>query len=149
MSDVEQNTPNKTGASGATWSDAEKIAYLIVLCENEGKVESKIAHAPIPAGRSIISCKKLLWRLKEKHKTDIQKIKAGQPIATAVEGEATTSPEKLKTPRKRKAKVQNEGEASGDTDGSPMKKTGTGKKKCDTFEEDEVKEQVKEENFEE
>ena len=43
MSDTELKTPNKTGASGAAWSDAEKIAYLIVLCENEGKVEAKIA----------------------------------------------------------------------------------------------------------
>jgi hypothetical protein len=62
MSDTEQRTPNKTGASGAAWSDAEKvsiststnvttstsslplqIAYLIVLCENGGKVDAKIA----------------------------------------------------------------------------------------------------------
>jgi hypothetical protein len=65
MSDTEQKTPNKTGASGAAWSDNEKvsrsrcsytaismaqhqaqyiqIAYLIVLCENEGKIDAKIS----------------------------------------------------------------------------------------------------------
>jgi hypothetical protein len=67
MSDTEQKTPNKTGASGAAWSDNEKvcysptlnsffqllttstqIAYLIVLCENEGKVEAKIGVSTRP-----------------------------------------------------------------------------------------------------
>lgn len=48
MSDVEQKTPNKTGASGAAWTESEKIAYLIVLCENEGKVEAKIAVSRTP-----------------------------------------------------------------------------------------------------
>jgi hypothetical protein len=58
MCDTEQKTPNKTGASGAAWTDAEKVrtlahvnfqqliisqmAYLIVLSENGGNVESKI-----------------------------------------------------------------------------------------------------------
>jgi hypothetical protein len=27
MSDTEQKTPNQTGASGAAWSDAEKVSY--------------------------------------------------------------------------------------------------------------------------
>jgi hypothetical protein len=59
MSDIEQKTPNKTGASGAAWTDAEKVstlpqintqqltisqmAYLIVLSDNGGNVESKVA----------------------------------------------------------------------------------------------------------
>jgi hypothetical protein len=58
MSDTEQKTPNKTGASGAAWSDAEKvstldqvltqlltatqIAYLIILSEEGGNVDAKI-----------------------------------------------------------------------------------------------------------
>ncbi|KAH3990715.1 hypothetical protein HBH98_148150 [Parastagonospora nodorum] len=129
MSDTEQKTPNKTGASGAAWSDAEKIAYLIVLCENEGKAEAKIANAPIPVGRSIVSCKKLLWRLKEKHKDDIEKIKAGQALTTAPDASASggaAASEKPKTPRKRKSKVDTEG---GDADESPKKKATPRKKK--------------------
>ncbi|KAF2031896.1 hypothetical protein EK21DRAFT_37690, partial [Setomelanomma holmii] len=123
MSDNEQRTPNKTGASGAAWGDAEKIAYLIVLCENEGKIESKIAGAPIPAGRSIVSCKKLLWRLKVKHKDDIEKIKAGQALtATPASSDGDAKP---KTPRKRKSKVEDGNE---DDEGSPKKKAGGRKK---------------------
>ncbi|KAF1848332.1 uncharacterized protein K460DRAFT_364301 [Cucurbitaria berberidis CBS 394.84] len=138
MSDVEQKTPNKTGASGATWSDAEKIAYLIVLCENEGKVDGKIAAAPIPVGRSIVSCKKLLWRLKEKHKDDIEKIKNHQPVnvAASASGEATATPEKSKTPRKRKTKAEGDSADNGDADGSPKKKAGGRKKKADVVKEE-------------
>ncbi|KAH8727775.1 hypothetical protein GQ44DRAFT_647978, partial [Phaeosphaeriaceae sp. PMI808] len=64
-----------TSASGAPWSLGEKIAYLIILCENGGRIDSKIANAPIPAGRSPTSCKKLLQRLKETYKDDVNKIK--------------------------------------------------------------------------
>ncbi|KAL6707832.1 hypothetical protein ACN47E_003732 [Coniothyrium glycines] len=132
MSDIEPKTPNKTGASGAAWSEAEKIAYLIVLCENEGKVDSKIAHAPIPVGRSIVSCKKLLVRLKEKHKEDIEKIKSGQPVAPTIEGDGTTKSEKAKaTPRKRKTKAEAGEEAEGDKTGSPKKKATPRKKQVD------------------
>ncbi|KAI4667263.1 uncharacterized protein J4E92_003928 [Alternaria infectoria] len=147
MSDAETKTPNKTGASGAAWSEGEKIAYLIVLCENEGKIDAKIGNAPIPAGRSIISCKKLLVRLKEKHKDDIVKIKNGQAFAPAAAagGDAAATPEKPKpkaTPKKRKSKVDVEaGEDGGEADGSPKKKAtprGRPKKKV------EAKEEVKE-----
>ncbi|KAF1832402.1 hypothetical protein BDW02DRAFT_590434 [Decorospora gaudefroyi] len=144
MSDTEQKTPNKTGASGAAWSEAEKIAYLIVLCENEGKVEAKISGAPIPAGRSIVSCKKLLWRLKEKHKDDIEKIKNGQPLGAAPaagDGEAAATPTKVKTPRKRKTKAEMaaEGDANADAEGSPKKKPTPRKKKADVVKEEKVK----------
>ncbi|KAI4670777.1 uncharacterized protein J4E88_009870 [Alternaria novae-zelandiae] len=147
MSDTDPKTPNKTGASGAAWSEGEKIAYLIVLCENEGKIDAKIGNAPIPAGRSIISCKKLLVRLKEKHKDDIVKIKNGQAFAPAAAagGDAAATPEKPKpkaTPKKRKSKVDVEaGEDGGEADGSPKKKAtprGRPKKKV------EAKEEVKE-----
>ncbi|KAI4952838.1 hypothetical protein J4E86_006374 [Alternaria arbusti] len=160
MSDTDPKAPNKTGASGAAWSEGEKIAYLIVLCENEGKIDAKIGNAPIPAGRSIISCKKLLVRLKEKHKDDITKIKNGQafgPPPTAAGGDAAATPEKLKakpkaTPKKRKSKADLDAGAGhggedgkvgdgGEADGSPKKKaTPRGRKK-----KVEVKEEVKEE----
>ncbi|KAI4611659.1 hypothetical protein J4E83_007909 [Alternaria metachromatica] len=156
MSDTDPKTPNKTGASGAAWSEGEKIAYLIVLCENEGKIDAKIGNAPIPAGRSVISCKKLLVRLKEKHKDDIVKIKNGQAFAPAASTATDVSPEKPKakpkaTPKKRKSKLDldagagNGGEdGKGDegvTEGSPKKKAaprGRPKKKV------EAKEEVKE-----
>ncbi|KAI4914622.1 hypothetical protein J4E90_004653 [Alternaria incomplexa] len=149
MSDTDPKTPNKTGASGAAWSEGEKIAYLIVLCENEGKIDAKIGNAPIPAGRSIISCKKLLVRLKEKHKDDIAKIKNGQafgPLPTTTDA----TPEKPKakaTPKKRKSKVDLDANADvnggdgGEAEGSPKKKAAPrGRKK-----KVEVKEEVKEE----
>ncbi|EOA85141.1 hypothetical protein ACJQWK_07210 [Exserohilum turcicum] len=124
-------TPNKTGASGALWTEGEKIAYLVVLCENEGKMDSKIANAPIPAGRSIVSCRKLLMRLKEKHKDDIEKIKNGQSTTAA---KAPASPEKARTPRKRNSKAVN-GDADADADGgdgSPRKKRATPRKRKST-----------------
>jgi len=111
-------------------------------------------NAPIPAGRSIISCKKLLVRLKEKHKDDIVKIKNGQafgaPPTTAAGGDVAATPEKPKvkaTPKKRKSKLDLEASADGNggdgggADGSPKKKaTPRGRKK-----KVEVKEEVKEE----
>ncbi|KAH6864709.1 hypothetical protein BKA58DRAFT_442784 [Alternaria rosae] len=155
MSDNEIKTPNKTGASGAAWSEGEKIAYLIILCENEGKIDAKINNAPIPAGRSTTSCKKLLVRLKERHKDDIARIKNGQAFAPAATTAATdASPEKPKakaTHRKRKSKADVEaGAGNGSEDGkgeegvmegSPNKKaTPRGRKK-----KVEVKAEVKEE----
>ncbi|KAI4634022.1 uncharacterized protein J4E87_001191 [Alternaria ethzedia] len=156
MSDTDPKTPNKTGASGAAWSEGEKIAYLIILCENEGKIDAKIGNAPIPAGRSIISCKKLLVRLKEKHKDDIVKIKNGQAFAPAAATTTDGTPEKPKakpkaTPKKRKSKLDldagagnggEDGKCEEDvTEGSPKKKaTPRGRKK-----KVEVKEEVKEE----
>ena len=104
-------------------------------------------NAPIPAGRSIISCKKLLVRLKEKHKDDIIKIKNGQAFAPAASTATDVSPEKPKakpkaTPKKRKSKVDlDAGEDGAEADGSPKKKaTPRGRKK-----KVEVKEEVKKE----
>ncbi|KAI4644252.1 hypothetical protein J4E93_006152 [Alternaria ventricosa] len=133
MSDTDPKTPNKTGASGAAWSEGEK-------------------NAPIPVGRSVISCKKLLVRLKEKHKDDIVKIKNGQAFAPAASTATDVSPEKPKakaTPKKRKSKLDLEanddgnGGDGGEADGSPKKKaTPRGRKK-----KVEVKEEVKEEEM--
>ncbi|KAI4688352.1 hypothetical protein J4E81_007948 [Alternaria sp. BMP 2799] len=153
MSDTDPKTPNKTGASGAAWSEGEKIAYLIVLCENEGKIDAKIGNAPIPAGRSIISCKKLLVRLKEKHKDDITKIKNGQAFAPAAATTTDATPEKPKakaTPKKRKSKVDlDAGEDGGEADGSPKKKAtprGRPKKKVEAKEEVKGKEALVDED---
>lgn len=101
-------------------------------------------NAPIPAGRSVISCKRLLCRLKEKHKEDIEKIKNGETInaAPGTANETTATPEKSKSPRKRKTKAVGDGEAGGDAKGSPKKKTGGRKKKADDVKEESVEDEV-------
>ncbi|OAL45057.1 hypothetical protein IQ07DRAFT_635901 [Pyrenochaeta sp. DS3sAY3a] len=130
---TEQKTPSK--ASGAAWSEAEKFAYLLILGDLDGKMETKVTKAPLPAGRSIISCQRFLGRLRDKYGDDIEKIKHGQPIvATDTDtngsnGTVNASPEKAKTPRKRKVKVRTfESSGEADAEGSPPKK-GTGLKK--------------------
>jgi hypothetical protein len=116
-------------------------------------------NAPIPAGRSIVSCKKLLVRLKEKHKDDIAKIKNGESFASTstigagagagAGGDLLETPKS--TPRKRKSKdsadvgVGGGGAADGEegVEGSPKKKgkaASRPRKKKDV-----VKEEVKEE----
>jgi hypothetical protein len=181
MSDTEQKTPNKTGASGAAWSDAEKVNALVLhfnptahyytdclphhpqrrrrQCRRQDQGSSlsppsfsictsnNLQDAPVPFGRSLVSCKKLLYRLKEKHKDDIEKIRASQPLtATAAPAADGDKPEKPKTPRKRKSKVDVEGEA----EESPKKKATPRKKKgaAVPVKEEESKEEVKEENGE-
>lgn len=69
--------------------------------------------------------------MKEKHKSDIEKIKAGQPIGAALgegDDEAVAKLEKPKTPHKRKTKAEKEAEGGGDSEGSPKKKPGRPKK---------------------
>lgn len=67
-------------------------------------------------------------RLKEKHKSDIEKIKNGLPFGTAAADDgATATPEKPKaSPRKRKSKIVEGADAMGKegavTEGSPKKK---------------------------
>lgn len=105
----------------------------------------------MPHGRSLISCKKLLIRLKEKHKDDIQKIRNGQPLVTAADGEATATPEKPKTPRKRKSKAAG-GEADANDDaaaeGSPKKKAATPTKRKGAAAKESVKEEMVEDDDE-
>ena len=103
--------------------------------------------APIPAGRSVVSCQKLLVRLKEKHKEDIEKIKAGQPVASSGDGEAATPGQRQKTPRKRKPKSDTVGEAEGE--GSPKKKPTGRRKKTGgvAASQPETKEDVKDEGL--
>lgn len=75
-------------------------------------------------------------RLKEKHKEDIEKIKAGQPFAAPADGNVTSTPDKPKaTPRKRKVKTDSEGTV--DADGSAKKKATPRKKKADNVKEEE------------
>jgi hypothetical protein len=108
--------------------------------------------APVPFGRSLVSCKKLLYRLNQKHKDDIEKIKAGQPLtATAAPAAGGDKPDKPKTPRKRKSKVEVEGEAeeSPKKKATPRKKKGEAEKTNEEIDDvEEFKEEIKEENGE-
>ncbi|EDU44694.1 hypothetical protein PtrSN002B_003712 [Pyrenophora tritici-repentis] len=142
MSDVDQKTAGTPFASGAAWSESEKIAYLLVLCENEGKIDAKISKAPMPAGRTVVSCKMLLVRLKKKYGKDIEKIKSGQTLGGGAgdDGDAVAGAgNKSAGNRKRKSKVA-KGETDMDSDdaaeGSPKKKPTPRKKKVDAAEEE-------------
>ena len=75
--------------------------------------------APIPSGRSVISCKKMIDRLKGTYKTEMAQIKTGEPVS----GGGDDAGGKPATSRKRKAKNEKvEGEEQ-----SPKK--GRGRKK--------------------
>lgn len=169
MSDTEQKTPNKTSASGASSFEGKKIAYLLIPCEDGGRVDTKIAvsyyyhisnmfliylqNVPIPAGRSVVSCKKLLWRLNQKHKDEIEKIKAGAAFGSGEADASEKKTPKTATSRKRKDKADAEGgDAEAGAEGTPTKKkAGCRKKQGDAEVKDEemsVKEEVKEENVE-
>ncbi|KAI0627334.1 hypothetical protein TUN199_00737 [Pyrenophora tritici-repentis] len=109
MSDVDQKTAGTPFASGAAWSESEKIAYLLVLCENEGKIDAKISKAPMPAGRTVVSCKMLLSAGNRKRKSKVAKGETDMDSDDAAEG----SPKKKPTPRKKKVDAAEE-EAFGD-----------------------------------
>ncbi|KAH6643834.1 hypothetical protein C7974DRAFT_382311 [Boeremia exigua] len=127
MSDVE---PKTTGQGASAWTDTERMAYLIVIAEHalEAPIESKVSQAPVPGGRTVNACRKIVKKLKEKLKDDIDNIKAGLPVtAPPAEGEAAAK----STPRKRKA------ELGGDGDASPKKKATPRKKKSEATVKDE------------
>jgi hypothetical protein len=91
----------------------------------------------------------MLQRLKEKHRDDIEKIKAGQVLTAAPAsdaGETVATPDKKpKTPRKRKSKVDMEAKP----EESPKKKAAGRKKKGDASPvHDAAAGNVKEENVE-
>ncbi len=101
--------------------------------------------APVPAGRSVVSCRKLLVRLKAKHKDDIEKIKAGQSLGTTTEaagGDGESTPG-----RKRKDKADSASNDNEDSEASPKKKrAGRPKKPSNTVKEEEIEEEDQEED---
>ncbi|KAJ8118189.1 hypothetical protein OPT61_g797 [Boeremia exigua] len=129
MSDTEPKTAGQGAATGAAWSDAERMAYLIVVAEHalDAPIESKVS-APVPGGRNVNACRKILKKLKDKLKDDIDSIKAGRPVSTPpAEGEVAAKG----TPRKRRT------EADADGDASPKKKATPRKKKSEAIVKDE------------
>lgn len=83
---------------------------------------------PVPYGRSVVSCKKLLVRLKEKHKDEIKNIKNNKPLNPAADDVGPATPGKPKNPRKRKTRADTE---VVDGEESPKKKAGGRKKKSE------------------
>ncbi|KAJ4383310.1 hypothetical protein N0V86_001355 [Didymella sp. IMI 355093] len=137
MSDTEPKTPGKgaaasAAATGAAWTDTERMAYLIVIAEHalDAPIESKISQAPVPGGRNVNACRKIIKKLKDKLKDDIENIKAGRPVVAPAEGDAAATPAKG-TPRKRKTEGAEDGGAS------PKKKATPRKKKSEAIVKDE------------
>ncbi len=84
--------------------------------------------APVPGGRNVNACRKIVKKLKEKLKDDIDNIKAGHPVsAPPAEVEAIIKG----SPRKRKT------ETGADGDMSPKKKATPRKKKSEAIVKDE------------
>ncbi|KAF3049528.1 hypothetical protein E8E11_009900 [Didymella keratinophila] len=121
MSDNEK-TSGKGGAAatGAAWTDTERMAYLIVITEHalDAPIESKISQAPVPGGRNVNACRKIIKKLKEKLKDDIDNIKAGRPVVAPAEGDAASKA----TPKKRKTESPEDGGASPKKKATPRKK---------------------------
>ncbi|KAF3050929.1 hypothetical protein E8E11_008198 [Didymella keratinophila] len=140
------------GKAGAGWSDRERLAYLVSLIEHSD-TKFNFKTAPLPAGRSVIACERMVGRLKNTLAAELEALKAGTPMPTANSGDTPkTTPKKAATPRKRKGKEG--GETNGDADGSPTKK-GCGRPKKAAAApaaedvEEVVKSEVKEEESEE
>ncbi|KAF1930325.1 uncharacterized protein M421DRAFT_371447 [Didymella exigua CBS 183.55] len=126
MSDTDPKTPSKGGAAaaatGAAWTDTERMAYLIVIAEHalEAPIESKISQAPVPGGRNVNACRKIIKKLKDRLKDDIENIKAGRPVVSSVDGDTAATPGKA-TPRKRKTDSGEDGDASPKKKATPRK----------------------------
>jgi hypothetical protein len=66
--------------------------------------------APVPAGRNVNGCRQKMNKTKLALKPEIDALKAGSPIAAAVTTPAGGTPtKKAATPRKRKPKIDDEG----------------------------------------
>ncbi|KAI8938765.1 hypothetical protein NX059_004631 [Plenodomus lindquistii] len=127
----------------AGWTEHEVLVYVLSGMEySQFKIDYN--NAPIPAGRNANGIRQKINKLLIALKPELDALKAGEPLPT-VEG----TPKKTATPRKRKGK----GDDMGDADASP-KKRGRAKKNAtpEVQADDEkmhVKEEVKEEVLEE
>ncbi|KAL1609717.1 hypothetical protein SLS59_001226 [Nothophoma quercina] len=144
MSDTEGA---KGKAAGSGWTDRERLAYLVSLIEHSD-TKFNFKTAPLPVGRTAIACERMVGRLKNTLKAELEALKAGQPMPADGDTPKAT-PKKTPTPRKRKGK-EDGAEANGDAEGSP-KKRGRPKKAAEPKpaaaenDEEAVKTEVKEE----
>ncbi|KAF3045248.1 hypothetical protein E8E12_011047 [Didymella heteroderae] len=159
------------GKANTGWTDRERLTYLLSLIEHsdtkfnfKASIDLPSVHnykdttdtaqtAPLPAGRTVIACERMVGRLKNTLKDDLEALKNGTPLPTSNAGETPkATPRKTATPRKRKPKE--DGETNGDAEGSPTKK-GRGRAKTDAAavpaaeDEEELKSEVKKEETEE
>jgi hypothetical protein len=72
----------------------------------------------VPGGRNVNACRKIIKKLKDKLKDDIDNIKAGRPVVAPAEAE--TAPKA--TPKKRKTESPDDGDASPKKKATPRKK---------------------------
>ncbi|KAI4640028.1 hypothetical protein J4E93_008828 [Alternaria ventricosa] len=131
------------------WTEHEVLVYLLNVIDTTG-VQLDYNNAPVPAGRNVNGCRQKINKTKVALKPEMDAIKAGVPLAGAADGTPTNTPtKKAATPRKRKAKVDEEGN---ETEVTPKKGRGRTKKKLPTPEIEEdmegegVKTEVKDED---
>ncbi|KAF2493753.1 hypothetical protein BU16DRAFT_590406 [Lophium mytilinum] len=62
-------------SSGQSWTDIEKLAYFIMIFDNGQSIDWK--KVPIPAGRSVKACQRMVQNTKDKLKDDIERLKSG------------------------------------------------------------------------
>jgi hypothetical protein len=96
-----------------------------------------LQNTPRPVGRTPIACERMIQRLKNTLKDDLESLRAGNALPGGSDGTPKT-PKTPKTPTKRKPK------ASGDEEGSP-KKRGKGKQNKSVEVEERSKDVVKDE----
>ncbi|KAJ4319046.1 hypothetical protein N0V94_004097 [Neodidymelliopsis sp. IMI 364377] len=111
MSDTEPRTPGRDAATGAAWTETEKACL--------GTIQEASAS---PRRQEFNACRKIIKKLKDKLKNDIENIKAGLPVAAAVTGGGATSTPTKATPRKRKIQGDEEGENTPKKRAVPHKK---------------------------
>ncbi|KAI4607592.1 hypothetical protein J4E83_009489 [Alternaria metachromatica] len=133
-----------SGKALTAWTDKERLVYLFALIE-KSNVTFDYNNTPRPAGRSVIACQRMMGRLKDTLKNELEALMSGNPIEE-------DTPKKTPTPRKRKAK----GEAAADGEGevTPAKRGRKKKVSEDVVGDEEeevtpVKPEPKEEDLEE
>ncbi|KAI4914804.1 hypothetical protein J4E90_004838 [Alternaria incomplexa] len=133
-----------SGKALTAWTDKERLVYLFALIE-KSNITFDYNNTPRPAGRSVIACQRMMGRLKDTLKNELEALMSGNPIEE-------DTPKKTSTPRKRKAK----GEAAADGEGevTPAKRGRKKKVSEDVVGDEEeevtpVKPEPKEEDLEE
>ncbi|KAI4659404.1 uncharacterized protein J4E78_005832 [Alternaria triticimaculans] len=132
-----------SGKALTAWTDKERLVYLFALIE-KSNVTFDYNNTPRPAGRSIIACQRMMGRLKDTLKNELEALMSGNPIEE-------DTPKKTPTPRKRKAKGD---AADGEGETTPAKRGRKKKVSEDVVGDEEeevtpVKPEPKEEDLEE
>ncbi|UPX09496.1 uncharacterized protein EKO05_0000185 [Ascochyta rabiei] len=82
------STPKPSTGSG--WTDRERLAYLLSLLEHSG-AKPNIKTAPLPSGRSVIACERMLSRLKAALKGELDALRDGAAMRGCTNGDATNA----------------------------------------------------------